>query len=240
MTPVLCAGMIRSGSTLQFQLAAAIVEAAEAGERLPWEPEVELERTLELLRGDPGLRVAKAHACSHGLAAWARDGAPVLYVHRDLREVAASLMRKFRIGIDELLARRWLDGAVAAYAAWTSMPNVLVRRYAELVADPAAEAVRIHGFLAPWLGERRVPEPRLREIGLDHELPRQRQRVANLVARHGRRPDPGELLFDPRELLHHDHFGALGDRERASPEVRAELSGRFRAWLRAAGYPSDA
>jgi len=238
--PVLCAGMIRSGSTLQFQLAAAIVEAAGAGERLPWEPEVELERTLEVIRDEPGLRVVKAHICTPGLAAWAGGGAPVLYVHRDLREVAASLMRKLRIGIDELLARRWLDGAIAAYAAWTSMPNVLVRRYAELVEDPAAEAVRIHGFLASWLGDRRLAEPQLREIGLDHDLTRQRQRVANLVARHGRQPDPGELLFDPRELLHHDHFGAQEDRERASPEVRAELSGRFRDWLRAAGYPPDA
>ena len=240
MTPVLCAGMIRSGSTLQYQLAAAIVEAAGAGERLAWEPEVELERTLEAIRGDSGLRVVKAHVCSPGLAGWARGGAPVLYVHRDLREVAASLMRKFRIGIDELLARRWLDGAIAAYAAWTSMPNVLVRRYGELVGDPAAEAVRIHDFLALWLGDRRLPEPLLREIGRDHDLPRQRQRVAELVERHGRAVGADEMLFDPRELLHHDHFGAAGMAEGLAPEGRAELSARFRDWLRAAGYRADA
>lgn len=236
MTPVLCAGMIRSGSTLQFQLTAAIVEAAGAGERLAWEPEVELERTLEAIRGQPGLRVVKPHVCSDGLAAWARGGAPVLYVHRDLREVAASLMRKFRIGIDELLARRWLDGAVAAYAAWTSMPHVLVRRYGEFVEDPAGEAVRIQEFLTPWLGGRRLSETRLREIGLDHRLPRQRQRVEELVERHGREVGPGEILFDPRELLHHDHFGSVGRDDEVPPGVRVEVSARFRDWLESTGY----
>jgi hypothetical protein len=238
MIPVLCAGMIRSGSTLQYQLAAAIVERAGAGERLGWQSESELERTLEAIRDEPGFRVVKAHACTPGLAAWARSGAPVVCVHRDPREVAASLMRKHGIDLDELLSRRWIEGAIAAHEAWTSMPRVLVSRYDDLSRDPVSEAVRIAAFLAPGLG-RPIGRDGIEAIGRDHALERQRERVGTIRAGAVPVSAAGEVRFGARDLLHEDHLSGPGEAPRLDRGQRRRIVDRFGSWMRSMGYDVD-
>jgi hypothetical protein len=84
--------------------------------------------------------------------ATAFPGAAFVHIIRDGREVAASL-RDAWWGADDILlaAHQWrrIIGAARAAAATLPASQYLEVRYADLVADPEAELVRILG----WLGE---------------------------------------------------------------------------------------
>jgi hypothetical protein len=228
--------MIRSGSTLQYQLAAEIVERAGIGRRVEYAAESEFEQVRERERG-PGLRVFKAHVC---LPAMEREclehGARVVYSYRDIRDVAVSSVRKFGRTLDQLLDDGWLDQAVADYERWTALPHVMVSRYEEMATDVATEARRIARHLDAPLDARAIDE-----IAAGFTLEAQRERVQRLRARHGERIASGDTVFDPRELLHHNHIhaGEVGGWRRELSSADADrLNRRYAAWLQATGYPA--
>jgi hypothetical protein len=128
MTWVFCSGMIRSGSTVQYQLTSAIVEAANCGMRVPY---VE-ESNFAQIRDNYTVQFAvfKAHICLPDLRQEClNNGAKVVYSYRDIRDVAVSAIRKFEMTFNELISKGWLDQAIADYYNWTAMPDVLISRY---------------------------------------------------------------------------------------------------------------
>jgi hypothetical protein len=236
MTWVFCAGMIRSGSTLQYQLAAEIVERSGIGRRIEYAPESEFEQVSADVAA-PGLRVFKAHVC---LPAMEREclerGARVVYSYRDIRDVAVSSVRKFGRTLEQLLDDGWLDQAITDFERWTRLPNVLVSRYEEMAADVEGEAWRIARHLAAPLDASAVGA-----IAREFTLEAQRERVERLRAQHGERIASGGTVFDPRELLHHNHIhaGEVGGWRRELAADDAErLNRRYAQWLERAGYPS--
>src|SRR5262245_39428525 len=101
--------MPRSGSTLQFQLTAHLVEGAGLGTRVEWGPSGEFPRVRDARAGQPGWKVFKTHACTPDVRAELDAGrARGVYVYRDVRDVVVSRMRKR----DQTAERLWRDGAV--------------------------------------------------------------------------------------------------------------------------------
>ena len=235
MTWVLCAGMIRSGSTLQFQLASSIVEHAGQGRRMKYVPESDFETMLNRHTNDAEFRVFKAHVCTSMLAKIAQtDGARVIYCYRDIRDVAVSAMRKFDMSFDALVNAGWLDQAVTDYYAWTNMPNVLVSRYEEMNYNLMQEASRIADFLGL-----NVDSEALSLLAEQYDLPVQQQRIDALKQRYGQSINTSDIVFDEVELLHHNHIhkGEVdGWRHLLLPLQQSFLTERYSQWLLSLGY----
>lgn len=235
MTWIFCAGMIRSGSTLQFQLASSMVEHALMGQRVEYVPESEFETVLHRHAEYHGLKVFKAHICTPTLAKVAQaEKAKVIYCYRDIRDVAVSAMRKFGLSFDALIDAGWLDQATLDYRAWTTMPHVLVSRYEEIIRDQRIEASRIAGFLGLDI-DLNV----LIQLSEQFDIPAQRQRIHALNERYGQGVKASDIIFDDFELLHHNHIyrGEVGGwRHILSDKQKSFLTQRYSQWLSSMGY----
>lgn len=234
---VFCCGMQRSGSTLQFQLAARLLEDAGRGRRVEWVPPEEFPAVRDRLAGDPGWKVFKCHLCTEAMAAELRSGRGAgIHVHRDLRDVMVSAMRKYRTGFEDLWDGGFLRGCLLNDRRWTRLPRVLVARYDDLVADPATEVERIARHL-----DVAVDRGGAERLAADFGVERQAQRIeeARLAGRLRRAHGNAEAWFDPETNLHTDHLGGGvtgGWRSILTPEQVAAVETRAGGWLIARGY----
>jgi hypothetical protein len=231
---VFCCGMERSGSTVQFQIAAEIVEMAGVGTRVDWVPPQEFPASRNKHRGRTDMLVFKNHICTPDMVAEFDAGnARGLYIYRDLRDVMVSKMRKTQVPFGALWNGRFLTTCLNNYDKWTRLPGVLVSRYEDMVGDLASEVDRI----ASHLGIELTRQQR-RQIANRFGLERQQHRINAAVAAGAMRGAFGQK-FDPHTNLHSDHIhsakvGAwldqLTHRQIALVE---QLSGQ---WLIAHGY----
>jgi len=235
MTWVFCAGMIRSGSTLQYQLAAEIVERTSIGFRVAYSPEDEFDAVREQLVVPSQFKVFKAHVCTTTLKRECLEyDAKVVYSFRDIRDVAVSAMRKFGLSFHELVTKGWLDQAITDYYNWTSMPMVSISRYEELCVDIHLEVSKISAFLGSCLSTEDLQNI-ADEYGLEQQLARikrfNQQRRANISSIGS--------VFDLKELLHYNHIhkGEVGGwRNLLSSTESSFLTGRYSSWLLEVGY----
>ena len=243
---VFCGGMIRSGSTLQYQLAADLVERFGVGRRLPHVPESEFKRTLQDVGHGRGLLVFKAHRCTPDMEELCRSGqGVVLYTFRDFRDVCVSTMKKFGLDFEGLIASGLLEMAVEEGRKWRALPQVLSTRYEDLVLDIPREVVRIATFLRINL-----PEGMAETIGGEYCLEKQKRRMGEVARRAGEPLTAKDILFDEKSLLHHNHIfgGTMGDWQVELTQKSVEiLEEKFGVWLRENDYavgrpvmPSDA
>jgi len=235
VTWLFCAGMIRSGSTLQYQLASAIVERAAMGTRIPYAPEADFVHVREQYSLTQGMKVFKVHIYTAAFADECKvGGAKVVYSYRDIRDVAVSAMRKFGMAFDDLVEAKWLDQAIADYWHWTRCPSVCVSRYEDFVDDVAGEAEKINKFLEMPLTLHDVCHL-AKEFGIE----RQRTRISKLNELHSSSIMPKEIVFDPVELIHHNHIyqGEVGGwRKYLLDSEQYLLTERFSVWLEEHGY----
>lgn len=143
---LICCGMPRSGSTLQFNIAWKTATASGLGERVEWRSSKDWEyakEELACLESAPELYVIKMHFPPDSVTKLAEAGDQVrfIYVHRDLFDVVYSMKAKFNFSLahaiervgDALEAERWLLARPA--------DQVLIQDYAVLL-DDLPEAVR--------------------------------------------------------------------------------------------------
>ena len=157
---VLCCGMIRSGSTLQFNLARTLVERAGRGESVGWASEQggQLSREqIEDLAADERMMVVKSHDLLGIDKAPLPEGAfSLLYSYRDIRDVAGSAKVHWDFHADELYWR--LERALRAYDTARDMPNRLTQSYELLTEDGVTACAQINEFLGLGLDEAVVGE----------------------------------------------------------------------------------
>jgi glycosyltransferase involved in cell wall biosynthesis len=234
---VVCAGMPRSASTWQYQVASELVERKGLGLRAGFVPSSTLRPATE------GWQVVKWHDADPGYAAALASGAArALYSYRDLRDVVFSAMHKTATDFDELVVRgRFVETAIANDAFWRSQPGVLAQEYDAILSDPCAgvRAIAAHLGIA-------VDEGEVAAVAAACSAAANRARAAQLREELASR---GVDLADPRHALRHDgrtqvHWnhirdGAPGWRELATPAQRRELRDRCGSWLIANGYERD-
>ena len=217
--------MIRSGSTLQYQLANEILAKAGPVQKLGFIfPDKQV--PAESSQGAPGS--CKLHHWDEKLGAkLIAHEAIGLYCFRDLRDVAVSAMRKFNISFEELWEKRWLHTAVRDGERWLDMPNVYSAKYELLVNELVAETSRI----AAWIGLR-LETRTIAAIATDHSFDAQKRRFGLA------KPD-STLGYDAESLLHsnHLHEGAVdGWRKILSDEQAKLIWGEFKEWFELRGY----
>jgi hypothetical protein len=233
---IFCCGMQRSGSTLQFQITARLVEEAGLGQRVEWVKPDRFPQLRQKYAEYPGWKVSKSHICTDDMAAeFHRHNAMGVYVFRDPRDVFVSTMRKYAASFDVLWGSGFLEECLYHFHRWTSLPRVLVQSYEQMISDLPGEVERIAAHL-----EIPVDRQNCEQIAAEYTIERQRERIeeakrtGNLQQESARGP-----RFDPYTNLHTDHIqsGEIGGwKGILSAQQVALIEDQARDWLLSHGY----
>ena len=243
---VLCTGMIRSGSTLQYNLARSLLTKLGAGKGEGFLDSAQLPLLtdqLHLWAKDEAIHVVKVHAIP-ALAAEHSTNATVriCYVYRDIRDVAASVKRIWGARGRKLFAA--LEKAIHTYYEVTAIPNVLLWKYENIVGDLTAPVEELAAFLGL-----EAPPDVVSTIAADCSLETAKLVVNNM----GRklllqlRPIlrriglPRSRVYHPGTLLHPNHISETEGRndiwrELLDEEESVFISKRYASWLEEQGY----
>lgn len=227
--------MMRSGSTVQFQIAARLVEEAGLGQRVEW---VKPERFPELRQkyaDYQGWKVFKNHtSTAEMISEFHQQNAMGVYVFRDLRDVFFSTMKKYSMPFDQLWASGFLDEVLHHFHRWTILPRVLVSKYEVMITDLPAEVERI----ADHLG---IPcdHQKYEQIALDYTIEKQKERIATAKSKGELQGGFADDEFDPYTLLHTNHISSgeiEGWKDVFSAAQVALIEDRAQEWLVTNGY----
>lgn len=226
--------MIRSGSTLQYQVASALIERQGLGSRTGYMAPTDHARVLG---GAPslGLSTFKTHELTAAVEGHCREGTGVvLYSFRDIRDVLSSYQRKVGTTLSPERTAQLIGELLDRDGRWRGMPRVHLSRYEDLVSALASEVRGIARFLD-------LPCSDAQCAGIAGELSYDAQMASIESAA------PGDMVeinatnaYHRRTLLHRNHLqgGGIG-------RYRAELAAGQRRlverlagdWLCAQGYP---
>lgn len=229
---VISCGMMRSGSTLQYQVAVELLQREGRGEGIG---EVRNTTCQDLEAQTHGrTHVVKVHKRQllAGVSAAIADGyATGLYVSRDIRDVAVSLMHMRQISFEQLMFRNGeVEQALRDYEAWTALPGMLISQYEVMMADLAHEVQRI----AHHLNIEITPEMAT-DIAAKYDLKQQQKRIQAWKSD----PNYDASQHDPNTLLHHNHIRS-GEAEQwrtvLTPIQIAYLEYMAGDWLRSQSY----
>lgn len=134
---VLCAGMVRSGSTLQYNMARCMVEEMSIGVGEGFLEDPSGEKTQALFQRwlkDDVFHIVKTHTIPADSVEMSVSGSMcVCYIYRDLRDVAVSLKNKGTAQGRQILVK--LDEAIAQYNKAREIHPVLWQKYEEVIED---------------------------------------------------------------------------------------------------------
>ncbi|NEQ23801.1 MAG: sulfotransferase [Microcoleus sp. SIO2G3] len=200
--------MFRSASTLQFQITTQLVQESGTGIQVGWIDAKRFAEVRSRYADESGYKVIKIHICPEPIQAEFRSGNAIgIYIHRDIRDVYASMMKQRQKSFDFLWSEGFLDTCLESYQTWTQLPNVLVSQYADVMADLPREVDRIAQHL-------KIPisRDRARSIAAAHDLNANQQRIAQFRQQLLTTPlDPSDHreIVDYHEeatLLHMNHI----------------------------------
>lgn len=196
---IFCAGMRRAGSTLQYQLAKAIIEQFKCGIAIGWQIHQNWPQ-LQAQHGDSnGYVVLKTH---HFIKEYIEKEYRALYIYRDIRDVVVSLMNKYKFSFER--AAREVPSILDEHYAWMDIPNIYISKYECDVFNPVWEAIQINQYLGTNLSD-----AKLKVIGARHTLANQKEYIKyfdwpkNII---------DKSIRDPETQLHrnHIHSGRVG------------------------------
>jgi len=200
---VVCCGMQRSGSTLQYQLTTAVVEAAGAGRSLGWITSNAFPDYQNRFPHEKQIQVFKCHVFIPAIAELMAQGqAKAVYVYRDIRDVVVSIMTKKRLTFEQMIQRGSLQSVLEKDRQWSDMDQILISRYEQMITNIPEEVGRIAVYLGLSLSPAQITA-----IGEQHTIEQQQQRIASFdfeKSGHGQ----GYDRHDPTTLLHKNHIAS--------------------------------
>jgi hypothetical protein len=226
--------MRRSGSTLQYQLTARIVEEEGLGKRVEWVKPADFPIVKEKYKDYEGLKVFKSHIYTPEMGEeFYKKNALGVYIYRDIRDAFISQSSKNKISFNAMWLQNFLENAVENYDKWTSLPRVLVSKYEQVTADLPGEVQRIAAHIG--LG---YSEQKCRQIAKDYTLERQKERIAKSTQGDNLQ-EHNKIRFDSKELLHTNHI-LSGKEQRWKTELKpwqtALIQKKTGEWLIKNGY----
>lgn len=212
---VFCAGMYRSGSTWQFQVATEIClrKGLTRQKVAPGKEYLENEQKVQAIQPiDGNVQVYKLHHASPHAAKLIDGGhAKCLYSYRDLRDVAFSLGHRIKVPFDVIIEEH-IPQIIVNHDFWTSMSNLFVQKYEDWVRDSVPYVRRIASHLGVLLTDTEASE-----IAGQYSVQENRKRIPW----HLRKADSG------------------GWRTEATPEQVMQLARACGDWLVDKGYETE-
>lgn len=232
---ILCCGMVRSGSTLQYQLASELVTTTAAGKPLGWISDRQYSQLITAHENHAELLITKCHDYSSEAGDLVSDGkAKAIYVYRDIRDVVVSKLNKNGHSFRSLIQSGFVERVLKNDSRWNSTGSILCSRYEEMTMDLNREVRRIARFLGL-----RIEDALVRLIAEKYSLENQVGRILSFdYETKGVRG--GRSLYDPSSLLHRNHIfsGKSGQWKTALTGIQtAALEYRAHEWLEDRGYP---
>lgn len=204
---ILCAGMYRSGSTLQYQITSKLIEKKKLGVRVEWK---EINSLISFLGelNDNSFKVVKTHEINDDLISFIKnnlDNVKIIYIYRDLRDVFLSHLIKNNTTFEEVYQSGFIDHCINLYDKWMSLSNVYVSKYEDVVNNIKSEVKSISEFL-----NMNCSDNELIEIANNYSFKKQKDRITRINK--DSIQTYGNLKFDPKNLLHHNHLnkGEIG------------------------------
>jgi tetratricopeptide (TPR) repeat protein len=216
---VVC-GMLRSGSTLIYQLVCAILEQRSAVNRVGFLPEGQtwLPSSVEEV-----ISVVKLHHFDEALAAMVASGrVAAIYTYRDPRDAVVSGMRQFSIPFDKAL--EWIEYISGVGAKWEATPNTMSLKYEDMIQDIPRLVTQLCAYMNV-----NISADTIEAIAADYTSDKQRARASQVP----------KGAYDPVNLLHFGHIGQA-DCSSATSSLNADeisrIEDRLSDWMRKHNY----
>lgn len=240
--------MPRSGSTLQYNLVRGIIEITNSGSGHGFfapEQTKESYHLFESWAAAPDFHVIKTQAFFPSIEKLLQSGkVRVCYTYRDLRDVAASLERRFKNQGKEL--NKILNDIVVEYYTIQKAPDLISAKYEEMTTD-IEQAV---SYFAHALGLSPSPAE-ISSVAKEYSLANAKKKIQRFELRYKIADLTRKLLakcyidytppfFDPDTLMHSGHIApANSSREDyLSPEQITHITNTYQEWLVKCGYIS--
>jgi len=161
------------------------------------------------------------------------DKARVVYVYRDLCDIAVSLANKFTKSTEDAISS--LGEQLNNYYLWTGIDKIMVSRYENMANDLYNEVLKIANYL-----EVKVNSDLAKTISNKLELSKQKQRIKDLENISYVMKGLGNDVYDPVSLLHNNHInsGRWGQwKECLSKEQIEDIESSAFSWFVDRDYP---
>ena len=239
---VICNGMVRSGSTLQYNLALGVLRSQEGVIELGFVDsgsELESKLTSSL---NSSKTIVKAHTY-YNVSKDCNLDVRRLYIYRDIRDVAASLVKKLDLNNQELYMA--LDDAIDQYNIFREERGILFQKYEELFSDMDRGVRELSNYLGIELSDKDIET-----IVLDNSIDNVENNMTTIKKSFINRMkiklhDFGFKRFQVYNdnLIHHNHIsstkGASGTWNGIlSKETILEVEKRYFSYLRENEYVS--
>ena len=196
---VVCCGMYRSGSTLQYQIASAIVEHYCKGKRLEWNREIDIESVLKNAQSQDC--VLKVHDFTKQIEQAAKgNDVRFIYAHRDIRDVVVSLARKNLSSFNDVINSGIIEGMLRNDLGWNRQSPLLVSRYSDLLQNLEHEISRIGKFL-----DVEMDNSFAKQVFDDCNIENQKKKIEKFSSEELVETGTSKK-FDPVSLLHFNHI----------------------------------
>jgi FkbM family methyltransferase len=197
---LVCAGAKRSGSTLQYNILASLVEESGTGKRISHFKQDEFAAVKEKHQNYSGFKVIKSHILSDELKNEIISGhAKVFHSFRDIRDVIVSYINK-----------GWIDGSMSSitrsvgeylkdYDTWVQIPQIYSRKYEEFAFNMKYEI----GYYAQVL-DLTISEKIIEDISKNLNLEQLKKSQGNIAK--DKLKESYNNVFHEDTLLHINHI----------------------------------
>lgn len=236
---VISNGMLRSGSTLQYNIARMVLEARYDLKRVGFMGDFAKPKTrdrLENLRDQDRWSIIKTHE-SPLPRDFYTDRVRVLFSYRDVRDIAASIRKKWDHSFEEILSE--IDAMIQIHAAFADIPSILVQPYDLLYRDIPTAICQIASYIGVDVNDSEVCGI-TDMLSVDSVCNKIEQRSKNQFI-HLLGKVIGRFRIDRRTQMHENHIsvskGRSGDWiNRFTAEEIAVIECRYADWLNVHGY----
>ncbi|MCT8340061.1 FkbM family methyltransferase [Flavobacteriaceae bacterium TK19130] len=198
---IICAGGKRSGSTLQYNLVANIVETANSGKRLPYFNPSEFHKIKKDNSEYSGLKVIKLHKLTSEIEAEIKSGnALVIHSYRDIRDVIVSSINKKWFNEDSSNVKEATLQYLDDHNQWTQCNGKIIsRKYEDFAFNISEEIQVLCDFLDIRLDQKEI-ESIADSVNLDR-LKNSQAKIPN-----NKKESASNQTFNKDTLLHTNHI----------------------------------
>jgi hypothetical protein len=229
---IFCGGMIRSGSTLQYQIASELIERLNIGQRTTWH-DATAHASILIDQPEVGLSTFKTHQLTERVKELCTNRQSTsLYIYRDLRDVLSSYQEKFSIYLTGKKLEDWLTTILTIDGNWRTLPSVYISRYEDVIPSITSEVINISKYLGID-----CPDNLVNHIASSLSYDAQKDRIDSTSSSWVKTNE--KSIYDKVSLLHKNHLqsGAIGryqkDLNKTQTSIVNEIAGE---WLIEMGY----
>ena len=231
---IICCGMMRSASTLQYQIVKEIVESHQAGKAIGVLDLGQFDALSEKHKSYSGYIVVKTHDYFDQASELNRRQLLYpIFSYRDVRDVVVSLMNKESKRFERVFSSQLANYLLETFGKWTSLNQIHISAYEDIWIDLQAEIQKIADFIQIPL-KAGFKDSASKKLGLD-----QQKRYIKSSDFKKTVITSGKFSFSTETLLHPNHV-ASGEteqwKEKLAPAQIGLIQHYFKPWLTAQGY----